>query len=58
MKYLILTVLLLEGCATTQPKLIDSYLYHEQLMERHQNDRDMKDIISTNRILEKINAAE
>ena len=58
MKYLIFIVLLTSGCATTKPKLIDSYLYHKQSMQQKQRDRDMKDIISTERILEQINTAE
>ncbi len=56
-RLLLLTLtLFLSACTTTQPVLTDSYLYHEQLQHQKHMDRDMKDRISTERILEQVNS--
>lgn len=50
----LILALFLSACVATQPMLGDSYLYYEQIQHQKHIDRDMKDRISTDRVLERI----
>lgn len=52
---MLIITLFLSGCTTTKPTLTDSYLYQEQIRQEKQQARDIKDRISTDRVLERIN---